>query len=110
MKTVSKYFFLVMIALGMTIPGLAAQSVSLSYSQAEVDAPYFVQPGEIYVASNGMYASIDGEIIQINTLCADERGVFVPYEEIAGKLVRCPFCGRWYDEEKGHSNCPGFPE
>lgn len=70
---------------------------------------YYIQPANIFMIPNGIYVSIDGEVIQINMLCADERGIFVPYEELLTKLVKCPFCQRMYDPTK-HHNCQGVPE
>ncbi|NGX61770.1 MAG: hypothetical protein K940chlam9_01259 [Chlamydiae bacterium] len=105
MKNVFRYakvFFLVLM-FGCCFQGFAEDSV--------VPENYYVQAREIYIAPNGMYASIEGTLIQIHILCADERGIFVPVEEIiAGDLEWCPFCGRWYDSEYGHSNCRGSPE
>lgn len=40
---------------------------------------YRIQRGSVFITPNGIYASIDGVLIQINMLCADERGVFVHY-------------------------------
>ncbi len=113
MKDTFKYarLFLLVFMLGACLQGFAAQENRICNLCADSDN-YYVQPGEIYISLNGMYASIDGTLIQINTLCADEKGVFVPVEEIiAGDLVKCPFCRRWYDpESKVPHNCQGVPD
>ncbi len=106
MKDVYKYakVFLLVLMFGLSCQGFATQD-------SKIPDHYYVQPGGIFIAPNGMYASVDGILIQVHTLRSDEKGVFVPVEEIiAGDLEWCPFCGRWYDPERGHSDCPGFPE
>jgi hypothetical protein len=97
MKTLNKFAFLV-VALGLACSCFANDLKFLDN--------YYTKPGEIFLAPNGIYASIDGVLLQINTLCADSRGIYVPYEEIAGKLTYCPFCQSWYDEDYGH-DCEG---
>jgi hypothetical protein len=103
MSVFRKYFYFLMIVMGLATLGFAANS--------NLSDNYYVQPGSIYIAPNGIYASIDEMLIQINTLCADERGIFVPYSEIAGRLEKCPFCQRWYDpDSKVPHKCRGTPD
>jgi hypothetical protein len=100
-RTFCIYCFLLMFAFELTSQCFATQPTD----------NYYVQPNEVYIDSNGIYASIDGIVIEIQSLHTDERGVFVPVEDIiAGELEWCPFCGRWYDPDQGHSDCSGFPE
>lgn len=97
------------IALGSSVPSFADQNLKASENQPLISQDYYVRPGEVFVAPNGIYVSVDGVLIQINTLRADEVGVYVPYEEIAGRLIKCPFCQRWYDPSMPHK-CRGCPE
>lgn len=102
-----KYVIFLAIALGFSASSFANQNLKMTHNQSEISENYYIQPGGVYIAPNGIYASIDGNLIQIHTLCADERGVFVPYEEIiAGNLVYCSFCQSWYNPKNGH-NCLG---
>jgi hypothetical protein len=93
---VDRLLFLCVVVMGMACGVL----------EGGVDGHYYVQPGEIFVSPKGIYASIDGNMIQIYTLRANEQGVFVPYDEIVGALDYCPFCQSWYDPDYGHS-CDG---
>lgn len=68
---------------------------------------YYVQPNEVYVTPNGLYFLFEKELVPIDMLCADEKGVCVPASEMSRRFIRCPHCRRWYDPEQGHKNCPG---
>ena len=110
MKTFNKYFaFLVMVSV-LFAPHFTAQNLEVPYETFRSLDNYYILPAGVYLASNGIYASIDGELIQVNTLCADEAGIFISYGEIAAKLTRCPFCSHWHTQDKGHPKCSGFPE
>ena len=105
MKDIHKYakVFLFVLMLGLGCQGFAVQD-------SKIPDNYYVQPGGIFIAPNGMYASIDGNLIQIYALRADEKGIFVPIEEIiAGNLEYCPFCQSWYDPDdpRGGHSCSG---
>lgn len=100
MKTFQKLIFF--FAIGFSATCFAASD--------SPDENHYIKPSEVFLASNGMYANVDGTLFQINTLCADARGIFVPYEEMARRFVKCPACQHWYDPEKGHPNCPGYPD
>ncbi|MCH9625117.1 MAG: hypothetical protein S4CHLAM123_02860 [Chlamydiales bacterium] len=107
---VYKYTKVFVLMLGICFQGFAAQGGNI-YNQCADTENYYVQPSGVYISPNGIYVSIDGALIQVNTLCADERGVFVPYEEIVGRLVKCPFCRRWYDpDSKIPHNCKGVSD
>lgn len=106
MKAFKMYFALWVIALGLSASCFAAQNANTLCDQSQSYSNYYIQPGGVYLAPNGIYASIDGVLIQIKTLCSDDKGIFVPYEEIVGELEYCPFCQSWYDPEYGHS-CDG---
>ena len=70
---------------------------------------YYIQPGGVYVAANEIFVLFEGELVQVNMLCADGRGVFVPYEEMNRRFVRCPNCGGWYDPEHPENHkCRGY--
>lgn len=93
MRTYTKLFLFLMIALGATC-----------FASTE---NHYLQPNEVYVTPNGLYFLFEKELVQVAMLCADENGIYVPASEMSRKFVRCPHCGRWYDPEKGHDNCRG---
>ncbi len=104
MKIFEKWCALLPIALGFMSQCFAVQA-----NQPVECGRYYVQSGGVFIAPNAIYALVDEALVQINTLCADERGIFVPYEEIAARLVKCPFCQSWYNPDKGHE-CRGLPD
>ncbi len=61
-------------------------TMSTVYAEYEEDRLY-VEPGSVYVASNGIFLNIDGEFYGITSLEADENGVYIPMP-VAG------FCGK----------------
>ncbi len=112
-KTMSFLTFGFILFFGSTVfaQRLATQNIKMPYDKLQVSDNYYVLPCNIFMAPNGMYVSIDGVLIQINMLCADERGVFVPLNEIAGRLVKCPHCQRWYDpDSKIPHKCRGIAD
>jgi len=99
------------IALGLSTQGFAAQNPKMTHDKSHSCDNYYVQPGGVYIAPNGIFVLIGEKLTQVNILCSDEGGVFVPYEEMTRRFVRCPFCNGWYDPENPESHdCPGFPE
>lgn len=104
-----KYMVLLAIVFGLSVAGFANQK--MNYSQQQSSENYYIRPGEAFITPNGIYVSVDGNLIQINTLCADECGIFVPFEEIVGRLVKCRFCQHWYDpDSKVPHRCRGNPD
>ena len=94
------------IVLGLSLQGFATQNLTMTYNQSQVSDNYYVPPGEVYVSPNGIFILLDGDLVQINMLCTDERGVFVPSSEMSRQLVQCPHYRRWYDPTKPHP-CKG---
>jgi len=102
MRVFNKYFVFLVIALSLSASCCAAQT------QQTCDN-YYIQPGGVYVAPGGIFIWVDGQLVQVNILCSDERGVFVPYEEMNRRFVRCPHCGGWYDPEHPENHkCKGY--
>jgi hypothetical protein len=108
MKNVHKYakFFGLVVLLGFHFQVVAVPHERMDTLYASPDN-YYVQPGEVFLAPNGIYVLVDGTLIQIYTLCADERGIFVPSPEINQYLEWCPHCQSWYDRRQRHDNCKG---
>ena len=100
MKVFAKYFGFLVIALGFSASCFATQAICDNY---------YIQPSGVYVAPGGIFVWIEGQLAQVNMLCSDERGVFVPYEEMNRRFVRCPHCGGWYDPEHPENHkCKGY--
>lgn len=66
---------------------------SLVYADESIEEKHYVEAGSVYVASNGIFINIDGELFGITSLNADENGVYIS-EPLAG------FCGK-------HGTYPG---
>ena len=107
MKIFSKYFAFLIIALGLSVQSFALQqNLKMSYDQSEVSKNYYVQSGEIYIAPHGkIFVLFDGEPIQVNMLCSDERGTFVPNIEMSRAFIWCPICQRWYNPDDEPHRC-----
>ena len=102
MKVFSKYFTFLIIVLGTAAQCFAAQNLKMNAYQPQISDNYYVQAGGVYVAPNEIFVLFDGELIQVDILSADERGVFVPGIEMSRKFLWCPICQRWYDPDKIH--------
>ena len=110
MKDLYKYarVFLLVLTLGSCFQGLAAHDIKMSYDRSQISDNYYVPPGGVYVAPDGIFVLLEEKLVQVSVLCSDERGVFVPYEEMSRQFVRCPHCGHWYDPDKPKDHkCPG---
>ncbi|HEY4832919.1 MAG TPA: hypothetical protein VIH61_10215 [Waddliaceae bacterium] len=109
MKNYSKYFntFLLILMLGLSVHCFAVQNCGVSHDESRMTDNYYVQPGGVYVAPNGIFAMLDGHLVQVNMLCSDEKGVFIPEAEMTRQFVRCPFCWNWYDPDGPPHDCPG---
>lgn len=100
---------LLAIVLGLSASCFASQNLKMAYDQAQTSDDYYVQPGGVYVAPDGIFILIEGELVQVNILCSDERGIFVPASEMNRRLVRCSFCGRYYNPERPQDHkCKGY--
>lgn len=109
MQVFSKYFAFLMVALGLSAQCFAVQNLNIISENSQSCDNYYVQPGGVYVAPNGIFVSMEGSMVQVSTLCGDERGIFVPYEEMSRRFVRCPHCGGWYDPEHPENHkCKGY--
>jgi len=102
MEALRKCFVFLICAIGLCGQCFAAQA-------AYESGNYYVQADEIRVASDRIFVLFEGEFVQVNVLCADEGGVFVPYEEMSRQFVRCPYCGHWYDPDHPEDHtCRGY--
>lgn len=107
MKAFRKYFVFLVIALGLSAQCFAAQNTKACYDESQVCENYYIQPGSVYVAPGGIFVWIDGQLAQVSMLCSDEKGVFVPYEEMGRQFVQCPNCRNWYNPDGPPHKCPG---
>jgi hypothetical protein len=98
MKKVAYFVFFFL--LGIYSQCFAFQNPSDPFSLSAEN--YYVQPGGVYVSPNGIFVLFNGELVQVNTLCSDEKGAFVPSIEMSRQFVWCPFCEHWYDPDKTH--------
>lgn len=104
-----RYMSILAFALGLSVCCFANQNIRMAYDQSQTSDNYYVQPGSVYVAPDGIFFLIEGELVQVNVLCSDERGVFVPASEMSRRLVRCSFCGRYYNPERPQDHkCKGY--
>lgn len=104
MKIFNTYFAFLMIALGISAPCYATQqNLKMTHNRSQTSDNYYVQPGGVYVAPNGkIFVLFHEELIQVNVLCTDERGAFVPGIEMSRQFVWCSICEHWYDPDQTH--------
>jgi hypothetical protein len=96
------------IALVLSLSCFAGHNLKMTYDCTQTSDNYYVQPGGVYVAPDGIFILVEGELVEVNILCSDEKGVYVPASEMSRRLVRCPFCGRFYDPEHPENHkCKG---
>ena len=107
MKIFSKYFAFLIIALGLSIQCFAVQqNFKMTYEQSTASDNYYVHAADIYIAPHGkIFVLFDGELIQVNMLCSDEKGTFVPGSEMGREFIWCPICRRWYDPDNEPHKC-----
>lgn len=109
MKKKNGYFAFLLIALVTSIQCFANQHPQMSDDKSQTSDHYYITPGGVFVHPNGIFVMVqDNLFIQVNMLCTDEKGVFIPEIEMSRQFVRCPFCQKWYDPEnpQGH-DCRG---
>lgn len=105
----SRHFAFLAIALGLSVSCYASQNLKMMHNSSQTSENYYIQPGGVYVAPNGIFVLFQEELIQVNALGADARGVFVPYDEMSRRFVRCPHCGGWYDPDHPENHkCKGY--
>jgi hypothetical protein len=103
MKTYNKYFSLLIIALAFSFQCFASQNLICSQSDN-----YYLQQNEVFIAPNGIFVWVDGTLIQVNMLCSDANGIYVPEIELNRQLIRCSNCGRWFTPERiNNHDCQG---
>lgn len=107
MKIFGRSFAFLTIVLGLSIQCFALQqNLKTTYNQSQTYDNYYIQSSEVYIAPHGkIFVLFDGEPIQVNMLCSDERGTFVPGSEMSRAFVWCPICQRWYDPEGAPHRC-----
>ncbi len=81
---------------------LALLTVSIAYGHAaHEEEKLYVQPGSIYVASNGIFLNIDDEFYGVTSVEVDEKGVYIPvpiagfcgkHGQYPGSSTVCPYC------------------
>lgn len=109
MRAFNKGFAFLVIALGISIQCFAVQNLKISCDNPNLFDNYYVQPGGIYISPHTIFVMIEGHLVQINILCSDQKGVFVPYEEMNRQFVRCPNCGNGYDPDHPENHkCKGY--
>lgn len=107
MNIFSKYFSLLIVVFGFSVPCFSCQLDSMmSYNDLESTENYYVQPENIFVAPNGkIFVLFEEELFQVKTLCSDEKGIYVPSTEMFEPLVWCSICSHWMSP---NHNCPKF--
>ena len=65
----------------------AVLAFSTAYASYEDENKVYIEPGCIYVAPNGIFLNIEGELYGVTSIEADENGVYVPTPALG-------FCGK----------------
>jgi hypothetical protein len=72
-----------------------------------IDGKFYVEPGTVHVAPNGIFLNLDGNFIPVEMVCMDDEGVYVlEYEEGPKNWVCCTRCGTIYDANRYSGVCP----
>lgn len=105
MKAVHKYVkgLLLVLTLGLCSQGFSEQISKIPYDNSPAMDHDYLSTEEVHVTPEGIFIVFDGQVVQVNALCSDEKGVFVPGFELTRQFVWCPFCQHWYDPEKPHT-------
>lgn len=82
----------------------AFTSEAAPFAGQTIDGKLYVEPGTVYVAPNGIFLNVEGNLIAVNSICMDQYGVHVPNYQ-AVRMVRCPECGNYYDADNQSSQC-----
>jgi hypothetical protein len=72
-----------------------------------IDGKFYVEPGTVHVAQNGIFLNVERSFVPVNAVCMDEYGIYVlGYNAV--RMVKCPKpdCGQWYDADNQSSKCP----
>lgn len=59
-----------------------------------IEGKYYIYPGTVYVAPDGIFLNIDNDLVEISSVFSDKNGVYVTIEELrsAGRTWMCDVC------------------
>lgn len=70
----------------------------------DTDDKFYVEPGTVHVAPNGIFLNLDGNFIPVSSVSADEEGIYVLGFDVS--TVCCSRCGLHYDANEYRAVCP----
>lgn len=86
-----------MFMIGFSFQAFAGKNCN--YHEAQILRNHYVLPNEVYLTPKGIFVLVEGNLYLVNTLCTDEKGVYVPSYEMSRELEWCPICQRWRDPD-----------
>lgn len=64
-----------------------------------IDGKFYVAPGTVHVAPNGIFLNLEGNFLPVEAVCTDDRGVYCLFPSCSSKMRdwKCPRegCGTW---------------
>ncbi len=104
-KKISAYF------MGLTtLFGALAFADTAVLSDQSIDGKFYVEPGTVYIAPDGIFLNVEDNFVPISGVCVDEGGIYVLGYGWA-TMVRCqnPKCRMIYDADTQQRKCPHNP-
>lgn len=102
MKRILNFF-----ALGLLLGSTAFAINAAPFAGQCIDGKFYVEPGTVYVAPNGIFLNLDGNYIPVGMVCSDEVGVYVlEYELGPENWILCTRCYTVYNADKCNRACP----
>jgi hypothetical protein len=85
--------------------GTAAFAETAPFAGQCIDGKFYVEPGTVHVAPNGIFLNLEGNCVPVNYVAMDEYGVYVLGYDCM-RMVTCPRCGRTYNADRYSDRCP----
>lgn len=82
-------------------------TISANEIHGQADKMY-VSPGTVYIAPEGIYLNVDGQLVPVQIVGHDKGGIFVEGagEYLSSDYVKCKQCGLTYNRETQSMRCP----
>jgi len=93
----SLIIFLGVLLLGLCCKGLCQsdnEDNNTSCIGRVIEGKYYIYPGTVYIAPNGIFLNIDNDLVAISSVFSDKNGVYVTMEELksVGRTWICDVC------------------
>lgn len=92
----------------MLVTSISLYGECLNTSENEINGKFYVSPGSVFVASDGIYVKLNDQFIAVKTISVDEHGVFAQ-DYLEKRITHCLRCQRTWNDKFDSPFCPHEP-